>query len=93
VGDIGKHASQVDSVVTDPPYGRAATTTGEDVRSLYKRALETAHALLKDGGRLVIAFPDPRHGDLATGLFKLRERHAIFVHRSLTRHVHVFEKA
>ncbi|MBI4393018.1 MAG: methyltransferase domain-containing protein [Euryarchaeota archaeon] len=93
VGDIGKHVSDVDCVVTDPPYGRAATTTGEEVRSLYKRALETARGLLRDGGRLVIAFPDPRHADLAAGLFTLRERHAIFVHRSLTRHVHVFEKA
>lgn len=92
VGELVDSVKPVDAVVTDPPYGRAATTTGEELASLYKRALETAHALLPDGGRLVISFPSPEHAHIGRGMFKLLETHPMYVHRSLTRHIHVFEK-
>ena len=81
----------VDAVVTDAPYGRASGTRGEKVALIYGRLFNTASSLLFAGKRLVVAVHDPAlmpaHGD-----FKLVQTFMCRVHRSLTRHLMVFEK-
>jgi len=81
----------VDAVVTDAPYGRASGTRGEKVAQIYGRLFGTAASLLGSGHRLVVAVHDPAlmpaHGD-----FKLVQSFEARVHRSLTRHLMVFEK-
>ena len=81
----------VDAVVTDAPYGRASGTRGEKVAQIYGRLFGTAASLLGSGHRLVVAVHDPAlmpaHGD-----FRLVQSFEARVHRSLTRHLMVFEK-
>ena len=91
VADIGKFG-KVDAIVTDPPYGRSASTAKEDVGKLYKRALEAFVDILKPGGRLAIVFPEKEYIELASEYLSLQEVHDLFVHRSLTRYFCVFEK-
>lgn len=90
VADIGAApllVERVDGIVTDLPYGRASGTEGEELRGLYQRAFAAFAALLPPGGRAVVGHPDP---DLLFGVeahgFRVEERHAERVHRSLTRH-------
>lgn len=75
----------VDAIVTDLPYGRASGTDREPVAELYLRSLQAFGRLLKPGGRAVIGCADPSLLVLPEGLVEV-ERHAEFVHRSLTRH-------
>ncbi len=91
VADIGR-LGKVDAIVTDPPYGRSASTAKEDVGELYRRALEAFVDILKPGGRLAIVFPDKKYIELASEYLSLLEVHELFVHRSLTRYFCVFEK-
>lgn len=96
VADIGAApdlVGQVDGVVTDLPYGRAATTGREDLARLYDRALEAFSRLLPPGGHAVVgcAAPDllPRpeaHGFQGVAAFDQ------YVHRSMTRRFAVIKK-
>jgi len=83
---------KVDAIVTDPPYGRSASTAKEDVGELYMRALEAFADVLKTGGRLAIVFPEKEYIELASEYLSLVGVHDLFVHRSLTRYFCVFEK-
>ncbi|HUR63849.1 MAG TPA: THUMP domain-containing protein [Candidatus Thermoplasmatota archaeon] len=90
VADIGEApglVGTVDAVVTDLPYGRGSSTDGEPLRELYGRAFAAFAALLPSGGHAVVGHSDPA---LLTGLeahgFRVIERHAEPVHRSLVRH-------
>ncbi|MBM4249386.1 MAG: methyltransferase domain-containing protein [Euryarchaeota archaeon] len=82
---------EVDAVVTDAPYGRASGTRGEKVAGIYGRLFRTASSLLGSGKRMVLAVHDPAlvpaHPD-----FRLVQAFEARVHRSLTRHLMVFEK-
>jgi tRNA (guanine10-N2)-dimethyltransferase len=84
----------VDGVVTDLPYGRGSSTDGEPLRELYARAFQAFAGLLPRGRRLVVGHPDP---ELLAGLeahgFRVVERHAEPVHRSLVRHYAVAVRA
>lgn len=77
----------VEGIVTDLPYGRGSSTDGEPLRGLYGRAFAAFAQLLPPGGHAVIGHPDPA---LLAGLeaqgFRIVERHAEPVHRSLVRH-------
>lgn len=92
VADISEIASlfpDTDFIVTDPPYGRSASTNGEDTWPLYVRTLEVALLCLKEGGRLGIVVPlplEPIEGLVLEHLFQQR------VHGSLSRFYHVFKK-
>ena len=88
IRDLGK----VDAIVTDPPYGRSASTAKEDVGELYKRALEAFADVLKPNGRLAIVFPEKEYIELASEYLPFQEVHELFVHRSLTRYFCVFKK-
>jgi tRNA (guanine10-N2)-dimethyltransferase len=94
VGELPEFTGgSLDAVVSDPPYGRSSTTNREGIERLYDRFFEAAHEALRPGGRLAFITADPALRERATRLFRERERHDQRVHRSMTRHWGVFEKA
>jgi tRNA (guanine10-N2)-dimethyltransferase len=85
---------KVDCVVTDPPYGRSASTLKSTTKQLVQEVLASSHGLLGVGQRICIASPKTLHIIMlgkALG-FKHLESHFAYVHRSLTREIAVFEK-
>ena len=87
--------TKIDCVVTDPPYGRSATTLGWNTQQLVEEALSTIIERLSKGRRICIASPESiRIGEIGEKLgFKHVESHLVYVHRSLTREIAVFERA
>ena len=96
---------KVDCVVTDPPYGRSSSTLKSTTKQLVQDVLASTHGLLGVGQRICIALPirvnqqgevDHMAKDLAgyiEGLgYKTIESHLVFIHRSLTREIMVYEK-
>lgn len=95
VGDATKMPLRsVGSIVTDPPYGREASTHGRELGSLLKDFLPSAHSLLSKQGCLCICCPsDVQILRIAKAAgFELVESHMAYVHRSLTRRIVVFRK-
>ncbi len=86
--------THVDAVVTDPPYGKSATTLKSSTEVLVESVLSSAKLLLCKGQRICIASPKTlqiaKHGT-ALG-YKHIESHFAYVHRSLTREIAVFQK-
>jgi len=86
--------TEVDYIVTDPPYGRSATTMKSTTRRIVEAVLFAAQGMLREGQRICIA--SPKTLDIARiGVelgYKHLESHFAYVHRTLTREVAVFEK-
>jgi len=84
----------VDRVVTDPPYGISSTTLKRARDELVEEVLRSASGLLDSGKRICIAAPKTlKIGDMGKALgYKHLESHLVYVHRSLTREIAVFEK-
>jgi tRNA (guanine10-N2)-dimethyltransferase len=85
---------KVDCIVTDPPYGRSASTLKATTHDLVYEVLVSAYSLLPYGHRICIASPKTlniREIGLSIG-FKHIESHFAYVHSTLTREVAVFEK-
>ena len=94
-GDVGQSPERfgtVNAIVTDPPYGRATTTKGEPLASLYARALEAASAMLRPGGYLAMIVPSVTTLPEAGG-FERVESYPLRVHKSLTRTFVVMRRA
>ncbi len=85
---------QVDCVVTDPPYGRSATTLKSTTRAIVEGVLASAHTLLTKGQRICIASPKTLDiAKIGESLgYRHMESHFAYVHRTLTREVAVFVK-
>jgi tRNA (guanine10-N2)-dimethyltransferase len=85
---------EVESIVTDPPYGREASTHGRRLHGLVREFLPKAHNVLSDKGHLCICCPSElRIMSIAERAgFKLVESHLLYVHRSLTRRILVLRK-
>jgi tRNA (guanine10-N2)-dimethyltransferase len=86
----GFEPGTVQAVVTDPPYGRASGTGGEDPEELVGRALTAWSSRIAPGGRIVLVTPgggDPL-GDPWKRTVSVPDR----VHRSLTREFRVYER-
>ncbi len=84
----------VNCIVTDPPYGKSASTLGLTTVNLLKAFLGSAADLLMKNGFLCMASPktvDASQFGKEAGL-ELLERHYVYVHRSLTREIAVFRK-
>jgi tRNA (guanine10-N2)-dimethyltransferase len=92
VGDIPGMVNSVDAIVTDPPYGKSATTNREDINSLYERAFLSFSKILKDKGHIAIVLPQKELIEMGKQYFSLKESHPFRVHRSLTRNFCVFQK-
>ncbi|MBC7117753.1 TIGR01177 family methyltransferase [Methanothermobacter tenebrarum] len=82
----------VKAIVTDPPYGISASTRGEKQEKLYKEFLKTAKYNLQEDGRICIATPHYLQLENITDEFKIKEKHAIRMHKSLTRLIYTLEK-
>jgi tRNA (guanine10-N2)-dimethyltransferase len=85
---------RVDCVVTDPPYGRSATTLKRTTKQIVEEALMAVYSMLRKGQRVCMAAPKTLNiGRIGTILgYKHLESHFVYVHRSLTREIAVFEK-
>lgn len=86
--------TRIDCVVTDPPYGISSTTLKRTTKQLVEELLTSVHGILKKGQRICMASPKTlkiREVGMALG-FKHLESHFVYVHRSLTREIVVFEK-
>ncbi len=93
VGDAGEVAAEgaaFDAIVTDPPYGRASGTGGEDAAAVVARVLPRWADRVRDGGRIVLVLPggdDPLPAPwVRQALVPVR------VHRSLTREFRVYAR-
>ena len=86
--------TKIDCVVTDPPYGRSATTRRRTTKQIVEEVLMTVHGMLDIGRLVCIAAPKTLNiGHIGTVLgYKHLESHFVYVHRGLTREVAVFEK-
>jgi tRNA (guanine10-N2)-dimethyltransferase len=89
-GRLPLRAGSVHGIATDPPYGRAASTRGEPIKSLYRRAFRAFRELLPTGAHAAIVLPNEAMIDMASEHLERVETHALRVHRSLVRHFCVF---
>jgi tRNA (guanine10-N2)-dimethyltransferase len=85
---------KVDCIVTDPPYGRSASTLGTSTRLIVEDFLSAVGDKISRGRRMCMAAPKTIRIDDAgeEADFKHIESHFVYVHRSLTRQIVVFEK-
>lgn len=97
--------TEVDAIVTDPPYGKSSTTLKSSTRLLVLSVLSSAKPLLHKGQRICIALPirmdeqgqvNHMSEDIADFVkqsgYKSIESHLVYIHRSLTREIMVYEK-
>ncbi|WP_455278468.1 THUMP domain-containing protein [[Eubacterium] cellulosolvens] len=85
---------KVNSIATDPPYGRGSSTMGMSPRKLIKEFFTEATRILSRDGHLCIASPinlDIKTIGLEIGL-NIVESHIMRVHKSLVRELVVFNK-
>ncbi len=96
---------KVDCVVTDPPYGRSSSTLKSTTKQLVEEVLASSLLLLGVSQRICIALPIKVNGlgevdHMAKDLegfvknlgYKTIESHLVYIHRSLTREIMVYEK-
>ncbi len=86
--------NNVPSIATDPPYGRSTSTYGKEIEDLLDQFFsEAADALIK-GGTLAIGMLDeiPLEDIAKKYALNLSVFEKIYIHKSLTRRVGVFEK-
>jgi tRNA (guanine10-N2)-dimethyltransferase len=86
--------TRMDHVVTDPPYGRSATTMKSTTKQIVKGVLSSAFPLL--GTEQLICIASPKTLDISQIGVELGYRHLgshfAYVHRTLTREIAVFKK-
>jgi len=84
---------KVDCVATDPPYGRATTTLGLTTEQLIKSTLIKLQDIIPQGQRVCMAAPKSvKIREIAANTnFTHVESYMVYIHRSLTREVAVFE--
>lgn len=86
--------TRIDCVVTDPPYGVSSTTLKRTTKQLVEELFLSVNDILKKGQRICMASPKSlkiREVGVALG-FRHMESYFVYVHRSLTREIAVFEK-
>ena len=92
IGDIHRHVSSVDAVVTDLPYGKSTTTKGEDIQILYNRAFQSISQVLKKDGIAVVGLSDNEMISAGERYFTFVDTYDFKVHRSLTRYFAIYKK-
>lgn len=96
VADAGKPPiTKVSCVVADPPYGRSASTMKRTTKQIVEEFLEAVREMLSRGKLVCIAAPKTLNVTSLAAKFgyKHLESHFVYVHRSLTREIAVFEHA
>ncbi len=97
--------TRIDCLVTDPPYGKSATTMKSTTKQIVEGVLSSARSLLREGQLICIALPirakqsgqeermSEEIAEYVSNLgFKTVESHTVYVHRTLTREVMVYKK-
>ena len=79
---------EVDGIACDPPYGRSTHTGGEDIDSIYMRAIKSFHETLKINGTAGVVLPH----EISSDIMKKECLHIQRVHGSLSRYYHIFRK-
>jgi len=95
LADARKHPiTKTNCVVTDPPYGRCCSTMNSTTKKIVEKVLFSVLSILNKGDRICIASPKSIRLSLVgkTVGYKHLESHFVYVHRSLTREIAVFEK-
>ncbi len=87
IGEIAERFPDMDSVCTDPPYGRSTKTGGETIEKLYSRAGEVIPRCVKKGHKAGMVLPHP----LTIEGMELQNMFLQRVHGTLTRHYHIFQ--
>jgi tRNA (guanine10-N2)-dimethyltransferase len=86
--------SQLDCIVTDPPYGRSASTLGMTTRRIVEDFLVAVSDIIPRGS--IICMASPKTIKLVEASekagFKHEESHFVYVHGSLTREIAVFKR-
>jgi tRNA (guanine10-N2)-dimethyltransferase len=93
IGEINKHISEIDVVVTDFPYGKSTTTKGEPLADLYHRAFFNISDLLKVNGKAIVGLGDFDSLKIGMNYLILKNYFSIKVHNSLTRYFSIFVKS
>jgi len=75
------------AIVTEPPYGRASTTGGEELDELMEKSFSVFSSVLPPNGRVVISLPDTKLVEHAKNKFELLDRFEVRVHKSLTKSI------
>jgi tRNA (guanine10-N2)-dimethyltransferase len=89
IKDIPERFSDIDVVVTDPPYGRSTKTGGVNVRDIHESAMNAFPKVLKTNGTAGVVLPYEMDSPLM-GLDCVFKQH---VHGSLSRYYHVFRNS
>jgi tRNA (guanine10-N2)-dimethyltransferase len=86
---------KTDCMVFDPPYGRSSTTMKSTTEQIVTEVLPAVHPLLERGKRICIATPKTLNIQRIAEQSGYRhvESHFVYIHRTLTREIAVFEKA
>jgi tRNA (guanine10-N2)-dimethyltransferase len=83
----------LDSIATDPPYGRDSSTRGVNVNELIRQFLQGAFSSMKHRAHICVSAPsEVQLADYARDAgFHVKEQHLARIHRSLTRQFIVAE--
>lgn len=87
---VYKKATKLDAIVTEPPYGRAATTGGETLEQLYERGFQSFKNILPRNKFLIISVPKMEFVELGKKYFQLQDLFTMRIHKSLDKHFCVF---
>jgi tRNA (guanine10-N2)-dimethyltransferase len=82
----------VDAVTTDLPYGRSVSIRAQSLEQLTGMALDEILRVLKSHARAVLISHNPIEREVLDAGFTIEERHAQYVHKSLTREIVVVRK-
>jgi tRNA (guanine10-N2)-dimethyltransferase len=91
-GDMAIRDNCVDSVLTDPPYGRSALIQAKSLEDLMMHSLNEIYRVLRFGGRAVLVSECSIEEWAEESGFVVRDVYTQRVHRSLTRRITVLEK-
>jgi tRNA (guanine10-N2)-dimethyltransferase len=82
----------MDAVATDLPYGRSVSIQAQSLNQLTVKALDEIRRVLKRDGRAVLIAHNPIERQVLDAGFIIEQRHAQYVHKSLTRDILVARK-
>ncbi len=88
-GDARILEGEYDAIATDPPYGRSSKVVGTDLRRLYMDAFSSMHDVLKRGRYCVVVGAEDLSPLLERAGFYVMHVGNWYVHKSLTRRVHI----
>ncbi|MHA1271747.1 MAG: THUMP domain-containing protein [Candidatus Helarchaeota archaeon] len=80
---------QVNSIVTDPPYGRLTPIEGKSIHTLYANFLKQSKDIIDKNEKIVFASPNTIQKDIKKFLyandFVILKKFEYYIHKSLTR--------